>query len=145
MSSLTSTSITLTVPNLPAGLYTIYVNVTGIGYAGPVFDIIMFANITGVSPLTGSLGGSVITISGSGFDPLILPKVTLGTSSCTVISWTSNQIIARTPTASTLAQAINVIANPKKSLNAGETLPVLSCATCAYLGLDANTPKISSG
>jgi len=71
----TATAITANIPDVPNGIYMVNIYVPGKGYAkfvglsnNPLIQNSLL--ITGVSPLSGSIGGNLLTVSGSGFDSM---------------------------------------------------------------------------
>lgn len=60
-------SISFTVPEIIADNYTFIVFVENIGIAGS-YDVGINIDIASMAPLTGSLFGNILTISGKGFN-----------------------------------------------------------------------------
>ncbi|XP_060573258.1 fibrocystin-L-like isoform X2 [Ruditapes philippinarum] len=95
----TATSITCDVGNGPVGQAKVIVTVNGKGNAKHTNGDVMFeytADISGISPSTGSLGGGVtLTISGYGFKTGAL--VTINSAPCKVIKIQPDQIQCTVP------------------------------------------------
>ncbi|XP_045210443.2 fibrocystin-L-like isoform X2 [Mercenaria mercenaria] len=95
----TATTITCDVGNGPVGSHKIMVNVDGKGFARHPNGDVMFAytaEITGISPTSGSLGGGVnLTISGYGFKSG--STVTISSADCTVLSIEPSEIVCIVP------------------------------------------------
>jgi hypothetical protein len=73
--SATATQLTVNFPAIPAGLYMVNIYIPGKGYAkftdlsnNPIVQNSLL--ITGVAPLSGSIGGNTLTVDGSGFDSM---------------------------------------------------------------------------
>ncbi|XP_053468790.1 PKHD1 like 1, tandem duplicate 1 [Ictalurus furcatus] len=93
-----STKITCLLPTLPPGLYDIKVIVGNQGSplirSGVNATVEYILRVTGISPQYGSLyGGTTVTITGSGFSPLLQDnQVTLGDTLCNVTAASNNQL-----------------------------------------------------
>ncbi|XP_072530724.1 PKHD1 like 1, tandem duplicate 1 [Salminus brasiliensis] len=93
-----SENITCLLPTLPPGLYNVSVSMGNRGYpeisAGVDTTIEYVLQVTSLSPQQGSLyGGTTVTITGSGFSPVLTDNtVTLGDSRCEVIAAWNNKL-----------------------------------------------------
>ncbi|XP_053349466.1 PKHD1 like 1, tandem duplicate 1 [Clarias gariepinus] len=99
-----STIITCLLPTLPPGLYDINIIVGNQGYplisSGVNTTIEYILRVTSISPQYGSLyGGTTVTITGSGFSPVLKDnEVTLGDTLCSVTAASNNQLQCVTQT-----------------------------------------------
>ncbi|XP_052286416.1 fibrocystin-L-like [Dreissena polymorpha] len=92
----TATSITCNVGNGPVGAHPIIVNVEGKGIARGLVEFTYTANITGISPTIGGLGGGIIlTIAGYGFTNN--SDVTVNGATCEVQSVVPDEILCILP------------------------------------------------
>ncbi|XP_069051252.1 PKHD1 like 1, tandem duplicate 1 [Lepisosteus oculatus] len=95
-----STSITCKVGNASAGTYQVYVSFVKLGFTqntgGAVFNFTVNMGIFNYSPLAGSVaGGTVLTVSGYGFSNAT--QVLIGSSACSVIYVSLDEVKCRTP------------------------------------------------
>ena len=94
----TSDSISCDLPAVPGGDYAIVVDTTEFGCSNN--DVLYSSELTAtsMSPASGSFGGgSLLTISGTGFDTNENPTVTVCTDECTIESVSDSEIQCRTP------------------------------------------------
>lgn len=107
-----NTQITVTVPSITAGNYTVSVsNSSGTGNASTQFSVTSSStpSISSFSPASGSVGTSV-TINGSNFGATQgAGGIQFGTTSATITSWSDTQIIATVPTLSAGNYTISVM------------------------------------
>lgn len=144
-------TITCTVPNKPAGIYELLVYVQGYGYASLSDSTVGYAlEIDSFSPMSsGSGGGVLITVSGSGFPVLSSPSDTLSvtfcdseasSTVCVVVSSTINQlecILDPMPTDAPFTTDTNCFV----TVNSGGQTQVSSDA---YEFIGSLTPQINS-
>lgn len=96
-----STALSFKMPSIPNGLVSVNIYIPNKGYAkftdltnNPLIKSLLA--ITAVSPLTGSYGGNMITVTGSGFDAnteIILFKT--WENKCEIRSMTATQIVCK--------------------------------------------------
>ena len=111
VSSSSASSVTFSVPEIPAGQYNVIVYVEGQGNAmSSLATITSTMAVNSVSPSSGSLyGGQVVTISGSGFcTEQDSTSVTFGGNSCIVHNVTPGSINCTTPTGNDGSAVISV-------------------------------------
>ena len=106
----TSTSLSCTVQNTPAGTYPVNVIIPSQGLAYVATANVTLTSftaslaVTGVTPLSSSYGGGVsITLTGSGFGTLANQTiVSICNTNCSVVSSTYNKVVCTTDALSTL-------------------------------------------
>ena len=94
----TSSSISCDLPAVAGGDYAVVVLAPEFGLSNS--DVTYESELTAssMSPLTGSFGGgSLLTITGTGFDTETDPTVTVCSADCAVVSVTDTEIQCRTP------------------------------------------------
>ncbi|XP_043922184.1 fibrocystin-L [Protopterus annectens] len=112
--SATVNQITCQVGNSSAGPGTVTINIPHLGWsertAIATFNFTYQMNITGMSPLSGSLtGGTLLTITGYGFSQS--SEVLVGNKSCAIIQVNMNEIDCITPEASSGFTDVVVLTN----------------------------------
>lgn len=131
----TATSLTVTVPALPAGTYPLSVTIGAASPATGVSLAVLAPMITALSAPTGSTG-DIITITGSGFsDTDAENDVYFGSDEATLVSATTTEIIAIVPEGIAGSAAVSVLMQGQASaaepftrlpritaLNTGQTL-----------------------
>ena len=136
VSAVSDTSITLSFPELPAGKYTVVVNRKG-GVGNAVSTLAQLRSnmaISGVNPASGSIhGGQVITVAGGGFSGDRSTGVTIGDTTCTVMSATPSSITCLTEACSESCGDLVV-----------STGASTQASSSAYSYLAASSPVVSS-
>ena len=114
VSSVTDDEIIFTVPKAEAGEYDVIVYISSKGFADGIDSTITSSpSLTSISPSVGSIyGGQEITLSGNGFSgSLDDVSVTIGSSSCTVLSVSVENITCVTPANSAGNETVFVSSN----------------------------------
>ena len=94
----TSASISCDLPAVPGGDYDVVVLATEFGLSNSDVSYESELTASSMAPLTGSFGGgTLLTITGTGFDTETNPTVTVCSADCTVESVTDTEIQCRTP------------------------------------------------
>ncbi|XP_064089363.1 fibrocystin-L-like [Macrobrachium nipponense] len=105
-------SVTCTVPAGAAGSVDVSVTISGQTStltSGFTYDSTLSASITTVSPTTSNvLGGSVLSITGTGFGDGTGGYVKVGPNTCGVVSWTGTLITCTLPSNNPGVQAVSV-------------------------------------
>lgn len=98
-----------------------------------------------VTPATGSSAGAIVTITVNGLDPLNKPSAKFKAGECAIISWTSSQIVCRTPKISaadtvSVTRIANVPFGQREKVNGGSYTgsatgaPTVTAATATTSG-----------
>eukprot|EP00607_Mallomonas_marina_P005433 CAMPEP_0182439766 /NCGR_PEP_ID=MMETSP1167-20130531/86632_1 /TAXON_ID=2988 /ORGANISM="Mallomonas Sp, Strain CCMP3275" /LENGTH=3836 /DNA_ID=CAMNT_0024633535 /DNA_START=462 /DNA_END=11972 /DNA_ORIENTATION=- len=101
VSSVTDTFIECNVSDVPWGHHTVKVNINGYGHAVSTTNETLYFEQTVYSffPVSGSFaGGQVLTVVGRGFRSSAV--ITVGGSSCNVLSWSTSKLTCLTPATS---------------------------------------------
>ncbi|KAK3879633.1 hypothetical protein Pcinc_015818 [Petrolisthes cinctipes] len=143
VTSTTDSEIQCDAPEASAGSYTAVVNIEGSGNAAVVGSnqVTAVPVISNFSPTEGSTnGGSVITITGSAFDPSDV-TVTIGSVSCDVMSATTTSITCQTMTHEAATLTVKVMSGGEEgtatnsytySVDKTPVLTSLSSTTVSY-------------
>ena len=136
VSAVSPTELTVSFPELPAGTYSVIVNIqSGVGNAASSLgQLTSQMTLTGVSPSSGSVhGGQVITVSGGGFSGNIRDtNITIGDAPCSVLTVTPALITCTTSNCSESCGDITVTSNG------------ISESGALFSYLQTSTPVVSS-
>ena len=98
VTSSSSSSISCDLPSVPGGDYVVVVLATEFGLSNEDVTYESLLTADSLSPLSGSFGGgSLVTITGTGFDTNTNPSVTVCSEECTVETVSDTEIQCRTP------------------------------------------------
>ena len=131
------TSLTFTVPDMPAQQLTVLVFVSNLGYAGAFAATINF-QVFSVYPSGGSVLGNVVNITGSGFSASNL--FYLGGVPCTALS-VSGQLVTADCAASSALPASAQLVVYQDAFRLNSSAAVFSQG---YTSALANTPNVTS-
>ena len=98
VSSSTASTISCDLPSIPGGDYSLLVLATEFGLSNADVSYESLLTAGSMAPLTGSFGGgTLLTITGTGFDTTTNPTVTVCSGECSIESVTDTEIQCRTP------------------------------------------------
>lgn len=135
VSSVSSTQVSVLVPNQEANDYSVVLTFDEIGTASGSFTFSQTTEVTTVSPMSGSQAGTDVTITGTGF--AAAPVVAFGSVACKVSSVTASQIACRL-SASTSASPQLLLITQTKNYSCSDA------AVCGFTFSSGLTPAISS-
>jgi hypothetical protein len=109
-----------------------------------------------ITPATGSSAGSIVTITVNGLDPLNRPSAKFTAGECAIISWTSSQIVCRTPKISaadtvSVTRIANVPFGQREKVNGGSYTgsatgaPTVTAATNTKSGITTTFTLTGTG
>jgi len=135
VSSVSSTQVVVVVPNQEANDYLVALTFDELGTASGAFTFSQTAEVTALSPTSGSQAGTDITITGTGFSST--PVVTFGTVACPVTSATASQIKCRL--------AASTLTSPQlMNISQTKTYTCTNASLCGFTFSSSLTPALSS-
>jgi endoglucanase len=146
VSSWSASQISVTVPNVAAGPYSVTVTVNGVSSNASTFNVVApepSPQIGSLSPTSGAVGTSV-TISGSNFGTTQgASTLRFRTTNAAVTSWSNTQIVATVPNIATGAAAVTVTVNGVVSNGPNYTITAVA-PTPAIASLNPNSGFVGS-